>query len=69
MSFWPLVIIAGIGLALLILTAHLIIGRYSQRRFWKSFTISHFLFVIVLSVIYFPGEKDSRAPHNSTLAI
>jgi len=60
MSFWPLVIIAGIGLALLILIAHLIIGRYSQRRFWKSFTISHFLFVIVLSVIYFPGEKDAQ---------
>lgn len=60
MSFWPLVIIAGIGLALLILIAHLIIGRYSQRRFWKSFAISHFLFVIVLSLIYFPGEKDAQ---------
>lgn len=60
MSFWPLVIIAGIGLAVLILLTHLIIGRYSQRRFWKSFTISHLLFVLVLSVIYFPGEKDAQ---------
>lgn len=60
MSFWPLVIIAGIGLAILILIAHLIMGRYFQRRFWKSFTISHFLFVLILSVIYFPGEKDAQ---------
>lgn len=60
MSFWPTVIIAGIGLAVFILISHLIIGRYSQRRFWKSFTISHLLFVLVLSVIYFPGEKDAQ---------
>ena len=60
MSFWLLVIIAGIGLALLILIAHLSIGRYSQRRYWKSFTIAHFIFVLVLSAIYFPGEKDAQ---------
>jgi len=60
MSFWPLVIIAGIGLAVLILISHLIIGRYSQRYFWKSFTVSHFLFVFILSAIYFPGEKDAQ---------
>jgi hypothetical protein len=60
MSFWPLVITAGICLAVLILISHLIIGRHSQRRFWKSFTVSHFLFVLVLSAIYFPGEKDAQ---------
>lgn len=60
MSFWPLVITAGIGLVITIFISHLIIGRFSQRRFWKSFSVSHLLFVIVLSSIYFPGVKDAQ---------
>ncbi len=60
MPFWPIVIVAGFCLALLILFSHIIIGRYTQKRFWKSFTVSHLIFILVLSVIYFYGEKDAQ---------
>lgn len=60
MSYSSLVVIAGIGLAFLILSTHFIIGGYSQRRFWKSFTIAHLLFIPVVTVIYIFSEKDAQ---------
>ena len=60
MSYWSLVIMAGVGLALLILPTHLIISRYTKKRFWKSFGIAHLLFIPVVTVIYIFSEKDAQ---------
>ena len=60
MSFLSTIVIAVIGLALLIVITHLIIGRYTKRRFWKSFAIAHVIFMLIASLLYFPGEKDAQ---------
>lgn len=60
MSYWLLVIMAGVGLALLILPTHLLIGRYTKKRFWKSFGIAHCLFISMITAIYIFSKKDAQ---------
>lgn len=64
MPYWLLVIMAGVGLALLILPTHLLIGRYTRKRFWKSFGIAHCLFISMITVIYIYLVK--RMPNTSS---
>ena len=60
MPYWLLFIMAGVGLALLILPTHLLIGRYTRKRFWKSFGIAHGLFISMITVIYIFSKKDAQ---------
>lgn len=60
MSFTSAVVIAGFGLVLLISITYFLISRIIKKSFSISFAIAHFIFILLLSAIYFPGEKDAQ---------
>lgn len=60
MSFESAVLLAGLGLVLLTLIVTFVLFRLNQKKFSLTFAISHLIFVVIMSAIYFPGEKDAQ---------
>jgi tetratricopeptide (TPR) repeat protein len=60
MSLELALVVTGLGLAILIAFVTLVLRRYNQRLFSVSFAVSHIIFTIVVSAIYFPGEKHAQ---------
>jgi hypothetical protein len=60
MSFEAAMLSAGVGLAVLIAIVTYVLRRFNKQKFSLAFAIAHFIFILIMSAIYFPGEKDAQ---------
>lgn len=60
MSFESAIVSATLGLITLIAVVTYLLFRFNQKKYSLSLAISHLIFIIIMSAIYFPGEKDAQ---------
>lgn len=60
MSFGSALLITGSGLAAIIGIVSFLLFHFGRRSFSFSFAVSHLIFIVILSAMYFPGEKDAQ---------
>jgi tetratricopeptide (TPR) repeat protein len=53
-------LITFFGLAALIYISIISFRRYGIKKYWASFGLGHFLFIIVMSCIYYFGSRDAQ---------
>ncbi len=60
MSFESAIAIAALGLIAIIAIVTYLLSRFNRKKYSLSLAISHLIFIIIMSAIYFPGEKDAQ---------
>lgn len=60
MSFGSAIVSTGLGLVTIIAIVTYLLFRFNQKKLSLSFALSHLIFIIIMSAIYFPGEKDAQ---------
>ncbi len=60
MTILPALLLTFLGLSALIYVAVISLRKYGIKKYSISFGIGHFLFIIVMSVIYYFGSRDAQ---------
>ena len=60
MPFVFTILSTGLGLVLIIAIVAFLFFRFNQKKFSLIFALSHIIFILIMSAIYFPGEKDAQ---------
>ena len=59
MTFEALFWVCGVGLLALLVVTSIVLFRFGIKRFSLSFAVAHFIFVCIVSVVYFLGKQDA----------